>query len=84
MDVSADETDGMPEPDRESSDMKMLRDSTARLMEHFHTVHIFATRHISTDEGTTAAQYGEGNWYARRGQIGDWITKQDSDAAGGE
>lgn len=66
--------------EREEEDMAMLRNATAKLMEHFDTVHIFATRHNGVT-GTTTACYGEGNWYARRGQVGDWITKQDADAA---
>lgn len=75
--------DDAPNPvpeDRKEADMSMLRNATAKLMEHFDTVHIFATRHNGVD-GTTTACYGEGNWYARRGQVGDWITKQDADAS---
>jgi hypothetical protein len=66
---------------REDEDLRILRNAAARLMEHFDTVHIFATRHIGSDEGTIAAQHGEGNWYARRGQVGEWLVKQDADAS---
>lgn len=81
MSCETEQSDGTPEPDREGEDLKRLRNATAQLMEHFDTVHIFATRHIDSDTGTVAAQHGEGNWYARRGQIGDWVTKQDAAAA---
>jgi hypothetical protein len=60
---------------REDEDLRILRNAAARLMEHFDT------RHIGSDEGTIAAQHGEGNWYARRGQVGEWLVKQDADAS---
>jgi hypothetical protein len=73
--------DGEPDPGDEEGDMRKLRNATAQLMESFDTVQIFATRHVSTDDGTVAVQYGEGNWYARRGQVGEWIVKQDARSA---
>lgn len=67
--------DGSEERDR---DLQRLKNAVTLLMEHFDTVHIFATRFISNEGGTVAVQDGGGNWYARRGQIGDWVLKQDA------
>jgi hypothetical protein len=64
-----------------NEDLAKLRNAAAQLMEHFDTVQIFVTRHVDYETGTIAAQFGDGNWYARRGQIGNWIVKQDADAA---
>jgi hypothetical protein len=50
-------------------------------MEHFDTVQIFATRHVDSETGTVGAQHGEGNWYARRGQVAEWLVKQDARSA---
>lgn len=78
------ETPDEPRPQDQDADLSKLKNATARLMEHFDTVHIFVTRHVSDDEGTTAASWGGGNWYARRGQIGDWILKQEASAQSDE
>lgn len=62
----------------EDIDMEMLRRATESLEEHFDTIHIFATRHEQGSlSGTVNANYGSGNWFARRGQIRDWAIKQD-------
>ncbi len=66
----------------EDADMRRLRNATAALMEHFDTVQIFVTR--EQEGGTIAANFGGGNWYARRGQVGVWMVRQDAIDAGGE
>jgi len=43
----------------------------AKLMEHFDTVEIFVTKHDK--EGTLSLAKGDGNWYARIGQINEWM-----------
>lgn len=67
-----------------ADDIAKLRNHVSQLMEFFDTVQIFVTRHVNNETGTIAAQYGDGNWYARRGQIGDWLVKQDANAASPE
>lgn len=62
--------------DREEEDLRELKRHTAMLMEHFDTVQIFATRHIG-DDGTISVQNGDGNWFARHGQVATWLLKQD-------
>lgn len=82
MSTETDQLDGgPPDPGDEEADLRRLKNAAAQLMEHFETVHIFATRHVSSDEGTVGVQYGEGNWYARRGQVGEWLVKQDARSA---
>ena len=47
----------------------------AMLAEHFDTVQIFITKF---DRDTTSAgTKGSGNFYARRGQIRDWMIRED-------
>jgi hypothetical protein len=59
----------------EEKDMKLLTSHAAQLAEHFNTVQLFATRH--EDDGTVTVAYGEGNWYARYGQIKLWIKREE-------
>lgn len=63
------------EKTQKDSDLSLLERHTKQLMEHFDSVHIFCTRHDGT-EGTLNADYGNGNWYARYGQIELWIQNQ--------
>jgi len=58
--------------------MKLLDDALKVLGEHFDSVQIFCSRHESTlEDGTVLACKGIGNWYARYGQVQEWIVKQD-------
>jgi len=50
------------------------------LGEHFDTVHIFVTRYESQNEGTTNIHRGIGNFYARYGQIKEWLTREEEQA----
>lgn len=63
---------------QKENDMLLLERHTKQLMEHFETIQIFATRHKPGDaEGSTmTADYGNGNWFARYGQIALWIDNQ--------
>ena len=74
------------QPDQEADDIDRVRRAAVLLMEHFDTVQIFATRHVDDDTGTVSVQWGGGNWFARRGQIGEWVLKQDNNVGcdGGE
>jgi hypothetical protein len=67
--------------DTEDEDMSRLKKATEALGEHFDCVHIFASRYLSDDEGKTlTCSYGTGHWYARYGQIKEWIVKSDQRA----
>ena len=44
----------------------------------FDSIQIFVTRHDSSnDGGTLHVESGTGNWYARYGQVKDWIARQE-------
>lgn len=58
-------------------EVELLKKHTEALGEHFDTVHIFATKYdAAVEEGTITYNYGSGNWYARYGQICEWMVKQ--------
>ena len=46
------------------------------LSEHFDTVQIFVTRHISNEKGTVQCNAGSGNFFARFGQVQFWLEDQ--------
>lgn len=55
-------------------DMAMVRQHVEKLMDHFDTVHIFASRHMPAElDGTAVANCGRGHWHARFGQISEWV-----------
>lgn len=64
-------------PSEEAEINKLVKDSAAKLIEHFDTVQIFVTRHRGDLETTQSFEYGEGNFYARLGHITEWISMQD-------
>ncbi len=53
-----------------------LRRACQVLIEHFDAVQIFASRDVA-GSGTLGLHCGVGNFYTRRGQVSDWIVKQD-------
>ena len=56
-------------------DVERINQCLQHLGEHFDSVHIFATRDETGEKGgTITIQKGVGNWYARYGQIVEWIT----------
>jgi hypothetical protein len=61
----------------EDRDMAILDSHVAQLCEHFDTVQIFVTRQNGEENVTMTADKGNGNWYARYGQVREWITKQE-------
>jgi hypothetical protein len=59
-------------------DLSRVQDALNTLSEHFDSVHIFATRHEpEIEDGTVSVNRGVGNWFARFGQISEWMVKQD-------
>jgi hypothetical protein len=61
----------------EEEDMQIIMNHCAQLSEHFETVQIFVTKLCKKEDGTINAQYGEGNWFARYGQIRQWVIKEE-------
>jgi hypothetical protein len=68
-----------PEDEKEAdAQMELIENAFRTLSEHFDTVSIFATRHISDDRGTLKWTRGGGNWYARYGQVREWVLAEES------
>jgi hypothetical protein len=68
----------MGEPS-EDPDVARVSKAVEALSEHFDTVQVFVTRHINNEDGTAAINLGAGNWYARYGQVQDFIVRCDED-----
>lgn len=56
-------------------DLASVQKAIDELSEHFDSVHIFCTRYEGPDIGTVQVNRGTGNWYARSGQIQEWLIK---------
>lgn len=65
-------------PDEKDPMFCMVRKCAEELIEHCDTVQIFVTNH--RDDGTQSINHGLGNWYARYGQVSEWIIKNNEDA----
>lgn len=58
--------------------VRMLDEHCNQLMEHFDSVQIFVTRHEEAKAGGTIyVNRGAGNWFARCGQIREWVVFED-------
>lgn len=63
---------------QESDDLKIVTKAIQDLSEHFDSIQIFATRYDANSEGATVnVSKGTGNWFARAGQVREWIIKED-------
>lgn len=64
-------------PERKQ-DLDRVEAALQTLSEHFDTVQIFCTRHESGEEnGTVNVNRGMGNWFARYGQVMEWIVREE-------
>ena len=54
-------------------DAAIISKAVSELSPHFDSIHIFATRHEGSD--TLTISKGHGNWYARSGQIREWLVQ---------
>jgi len=61
------------EESQKDLDVKMINKHLDTLIEHFDSVQIFATRQSSHNDGTVHINIGRGNYFARYGQIKEWI-----------
>jgi uncharacterized alpha/beta hydrolase family protein len=55
---------------------EMVQKKASELAEHFDSVQLFVTGHRGGEETTFSYEYGKGNFYARMGQINEWMTIQ--------
>lgn len=59
-------------------DLEMVKKATQSLGEHFDSVVILATRYDPAGaNGTVHFDYGCGNWFARYGQVREYLIKCD-------
>lgn len=56
---------------------KTLSGCANSLIEHFDSVQVFATRHDPEQGGTVQFQIGKGNWFARFGQVREWMVYEE-------
>lgn len=56
---------------------KMVKEAVGKLLEHFDSVQIFVTHHNGDSDQTEAFESGGGNFFARMGQIHEWVSIQD-------
>jgi hypothetical protein len=75
--VDADEGDVTTDEDERLREL--VRRHVAQLSEHFDAVHIFVSAKQSVDgrPATGTFDLGAGNWYARLGQVREWLVGQD-------
>ncbi len=68
-----------PDTDQdESEDLKRIYDAAVKLGEFFDNVSIFVSKHEQGEEGGTIhLNTGVGNFFARYGQVRDWMLRED-------
>lgn len=59
------------------SDMAAVDEAITKLGEHFDSVMIFVSRYDGGDVGSVNVAKGLGNWYARYGQVREWLVKEE-------
>lgn len=65
-------------PEDRERNVAILRKACEQLGETFDTVQIFVTRHEAGEhDGTINIHYGSGNWFARYGQVKNWMIRAD-------
>lgn len=58
-------------------DLKWVHEKAEELGAKFDSVQIFVSRQDPTTDTTISVNAGTGNWHARRGQVREWLLKQD-------
>lgn len=59
---------------QKEADLALVKLHVSQLGEHFDNVQIFVNRHMPSElDGTRSFNYGSGNWFARYGQITEWL-----------
>jgi hypothetical protein len=71
----------MSTPEKRAADIQRVREAIVTLGEHFDTVQVFVTRHEAGEsDGTEHIGLGAGNFFARYGQIHQWMAANDQEA----
>lgn len=63
--------------DEKKQMVEMVDQAAAKLAEHFDSVQIFVTRQCGGEEQTWSYEAGKGNFYARLGQVQEFVCVQD-------
>lgn len=63
----------MTQDERNLEAEALLKRALDMLIEHFDNVQIFCSRSNPEGDGTDRIVQGRGNWYAREGQVRDWV-----------
>jgi hypothetical protein len=63
--------------DERLQDTEALERACKMVMCHFDTVQIFASRFKSDGNLTYRGDRGKGNWFARYGQVKEWIVSEE-------
>lgn len=64
--------------DQEDADMAEVDKALNVLGEHFDSVQILCTRYKGGDDGGTVnISRGTGNWFARYGQMKEWLIREE-------
>ncbi len=62
----------------QDEDRDRLKKSLNELSEHFDSVQILCTRYKGGDDGGTVnISMGTGNWFARYGQMREWLIREE-------
>jgi hypothetical protein len=71
----------MSESNKErDEDLERVKKAVSDLGEHFDTVQIFITRQEPGQKSTQHIALGSGNWFARYGQVREWMIREDESA----
>ena len=62
----------MGDDDIQKHDEELVEGVVSQLMQHFDTVQVFVTR-VEPSGETIGFGPGRGNWYARYGQVHEWL-----------
>lgn len=78
--MRTDTSQDSPEEKKEQERLlQIVKDVTKVLRQDFDTVQVFTTKHVDDDFGTHNFRYGSGNYFARLGQVKNWILEQNAD-----
>lgn len=62
----------------QDEDMARINEAMEKLSEHFDSVQILCTRYKGGDDGGTVnIARGTGNWFARYGQMKEWLIREE-------
>lgn len=66
------------EPEFTDEDVQRLENALKTLTEYYDAVHIFANRAVGEEDGNTIfVSRGRGNWFARYGQVKEWVIRSE-------